>query len=84
MLAQTLEMWWELDAMREQDTKAVKPEYPGETEPSEAPRDVSPLLQWLHKSAKPGVGLKALRRRLAKKLSGTMADTVREGRNDRV
>ena len=70
--------------MREQDTKAVKPEHTEETEPSEGAQDVSPLLQWLHKTAKPGVGLKALRRRLAKKLSGTMAETVREGRNDRV
>ncbi|ETW98930.1 MAG: hypothetical protein ETSY2_41930 [Candidatus Entotheonella gemina] len=43
-----------------------------------------PLLKQLHATPGPRLGLKELRRRLAQKISGTMAQTVREDRNDRV
>ena len=54
------------------------------TPEAEQPEKPSLLLQWLHETAGPRIGLKELRRRLGGKVSGTMAQTVHEERNARV
>jgi Arc/MetJ-type ribon-helix-helix transcriptional regulator len=72
----------EMKAMRSRDKQAAKR---GEAaEAAEDTRDVLPIVRWLQETTRPRMGLKKLRRRLAKKLTGTMAQTVREGRDDRV
>ena len=47
------------------------------------PSHVSPLVQWLQTTAVPHEGLDALHRRLAA-ISGSMAETVRTERDDRL
>ena len=47
------------------------------------PDDVSPLVQWLQTTAGPPEGLDALHHRLAA-ISGSMAETVRTERDDRL
>jgi hypothetical protein len=72
----------ELEAMSARDKQAAKHDKAAET--AENPQSVLPIVQWLQETAKPRMGLKKLRRRLSKKLTGTMSQTVREGRDDRV
>ncbi len=68
--------------METRDSSTMKPQ--GEEQIEFADPCGSPLLKHLHATTGPRLGLKELRRRLAKKIPGTMAQTVREDRNDRV
>jgi hypothetical protein len=49
---------------------------------AEQSAQVAPLLQWLHETAGPRVGLNEVRRRLAN-LPGSMSDAIYEEREDR-
>ena len=73
VLTDALHALQEMEAMRSRDKQAA-----------EDSREVLPIVRWLQETARPRMGLKKLRRRLSKKLTGTMAQTVREGRDDRV
>ncbi len=82
VLARALYRLQEVEMMEPQNSSAIKSE-------REKPIEFAdpcglPLLKQLHETPGPRLGLKELRRRLAKKISGTMAQTVREDRNDRV
>jgi Arc/MetJ-type ribon-helix-helix transcriptional regulator len=70
----------ELEAMRADDKQDAKRDAMAEDAKG---THALPIVQWLQVTAKPRIGLKELRRRLAKKLTGTMAGTVREGRDER-
>ena len=70
----------ELEAMRADDKQDANAMRWRKTPKARRPL---PIVQWLQATAKPRIGLKELRRRLAKKLTGTMAGTVREGRDER-
>ncbi len=74
----------ELETLQHPHHEAVTPSREEQPSPAESSGQDSLLVQWLHETAGPRMGLEELRRRLAGKISGTMAETVREGRNDRV
>jgi hypothetical protein len=72
----------ELEAM--QRPQHPTPPDPDDVRPSATPPGhASPLVQWLQITAGPDEGLDALHRRLAA-MSGSMAETVRAERNDRL
>ena len=82
VLTKALHALSELEAMQSQDTpptKAVQEELAGVADQS---TQVSPLLQWLHETAGPRVGLLEVRRRLAK-IPGSMSDDISQEREDR-
>jgi hypothetical protein len=82
VLTKALQALGELEARPSQappPTQAAQAEPIGVAEPS---AQVAPLLQWLHETAGPRVGLNEVRRRLAK-IPGSMSDAIYEEREDR-
>ena len=82
VLTKALHALSELEAMQAQDappTKAIQKQ-PADIASPSVPR--SPLLQWLHETAGPRVGLEEVRRRLAK-IPGSMSDDISKERDDR-
>ena len=81
VLTKALQALGELEARQSQapPTQAAQEEPIGVAEQS---AQVSPLLQWLHETAGPRVGLHEVRRRLAK-IPGSMSDAIYEEREDR-
>ena len=82
VLTKALHALSELEAMQSQDTPPTKSKEEEPTGATGQSAPVSPLLQWLHETAGPRVGIKEVRRRLAK-IPGSMSDDLSQEREDR-
>jgi hypothetical protein len=83
VLTKALQALETLEAMQVQQAQAPAPDQQDIKPPSEASAPASLLVQWLHATAGPRVGLEEVRRRLAK-IPGSMANAIREERDDRL
>ena len=82
VLTEALHALQKLESIRMEDEQDVKREHGARTE--ENTPEILPIVRWLQETAKPRMGRMELRWRLSGKFSGTMAQTVSEGRDDRV
>jgi hypothetical protein len=81
ILTRALQALETLEAMQAQAPRMLSPVQGEVAQPSSAPALL--LVQWLHATAGPRMGLEEVRRRLAK-IPGSMADAIREERDDRI